>query len=438
MKRALLATLGVVCFVMAALIMGALYSCDVTPLPAKADSTVTIGCQFWDGSQPTLTLPGTTLVQCDQNGKLIISNPGGGGGGSIGTAAVPNVSQLISGPSGNTATVTAANALKVDNSAVTQPVSGAISFTAPQHAIIDSGGGTPPFTGAADAQTAAATQSIGHEVFNGTTWDRLREGSVLGSALVTVGAALPAGSNTIGNVGIAAGAAAIGTVSLNAAVPAGTNVIGHTINDSGSTTAVTGTVAVSGAAPLDGTIDTAAAAANQGVGMFGWNSTNAAYERLRVSAQGTTIAAGVKGVLGVQGTTGGVPLPVNGTVTANAGTGNFTVTQATGSNLHIQCDSGCGAPAAATYTNISSSGNTVIKASAGTFYGVQALSATAQTVTLICYDNATTNSGNQFINIILGSSQTVNPVVGVGIAATAGITCNLSGAATGTIGIYWK
>ncbi len=33
--------------------------------------------------------------------------------------------------------------------------------------------------------------------------------------------------------------------------------------------------------------------------------------------------------------------PVSGTVTANAGTGTFTVGQATGTNLHMVCDSGC-------------------------------------------------------------------------------------------------
>src|SRR6185295_895663 len=34
----------------------------------------------------------------------------------------------------------------------------------------------------------------------------------------------------------------------------------------------------------------------------------------------------------------GNPVPINGTVTANAGTGNFTVAQATGSNLHVVVD----------------------------------------------------------------------------------------------------
>lgn len=32
------------------------------------------------------------------------------------------------------------------------------------------------------------------------------------------------------------------------------------------------------------------------------------------------------------------PVPISGTVTANAGTGNFTVTQATGTNLHVSVD----------------------------------------------------------------------------------------------------
>lgn len=40
------------------------------------------------------------------------------------------------------------------------------------------------------------------------------------------------------------------------------------------------------------------------------------------------------------------PVPINGTITANAGTGNFTVVQPTGTNLHIVCDSGCGGPTA--------------------------------------------------------------------------------------------
>jgi hypothetical protein len=40
--------------------------------------------------------------------------------------------------------------------------------------------------------------------------------------------------------------------------------------------------------------------------------------------------------------TGTTAQPVSGTVTANAGAGTFTVGQATGTNLHMVCDSGCG------------------------------------------------------------------------------------------------
>lgn len=40
-------------------------------------------------------------------------------------------------------------------------------------------------------------------------------------------------------------------------------------------------------------------------------------------------------------TQGTSPWVVSGTVTANAGTGNFTVVQSTGTNLHMVCDSGC-------------------------------------------------------------------------------------------------
>jgi len=76
-----------------------------------------------------------------------------------------------------------------------------------------------------------------------------------GGASVTVTAALPAGTNVIGKVGIdqttpgTTNLVNIGTnggVAINAALPAGTNVIGHVIADSGSTTAVTALPALAG------------------------------------------------------------------------------------------------------------------------------------------------------------------------------------------------
>lgn len=65
---------------------------------------------------------------------------------------------------------------------------------------------------------------------------------------------------------------------------------------------------------------------------------------------GTVISnIGTTGGLALDSTVGGLltntqlrasPVPISGTVTANAGTGNFTVVQATGSNLHTVIDNG--------------------------------------------------------------------------------------------------
>ena len=103
-------------------------------------------------------------------------------------------------------------------------------------------------------------------------------------------------------------------------------------------------------------------------------------------------------------------------------------------------------PQAATYTLLTASGNTVVKASAGIIYGVYSLSPSTQTVGVTCYDNATTNTGNLFVNFVspafMGPGQYVsfNPGGGSGIAAVNGITCNLTGALTATtaIGVLWK
>ncbi len=88
------------------------------------------------------------------------------------------------------------------------------------------------------------------------------------TAVTAISNALPAGNNNIGDVDVAtlpalvAGSAIIGNVRIdqttpgttngvqvNAALPAGANVIGHVITDTGSTTAVTGTVTTAPAVP---------------------------------------------------------------------------------------------------------------------------------------------------------------------------------------------
>src|SRR6185369_1856617 len=82
-----------------------------------------------------------------------------------------------------------------------------------------------------------------------------------GNHLVNLKTALPAGANVIGhtindtgsttavtgNVTVVQSTGTNLHVDVDTALPAGTNVIGHTINDSGSTTAVTGTVTIAGA-----------------------------------------------------------------------------------------------------------------------------------------------------------------------------------------------
>jgi hypothetical protein len=60
------------------------------------------------------------------------------------------------------------------------------------------------------------------------------------------------------------------------------------------------------------------------------------------AANGDRVVLSTDSVGRLRTTSADTTQPVSGTVTANAGTGNFTVVQATGTNLHIVCDSGCG------------------------------------------------------------------------------------------------
>lgn len=58
---------------------------------------------------------------------------------------------------------------------------------------------------------------------------------------------------------------------------------------------------------------------------------------------------------------------ISGTVTANAGSGSFTVAQATGSNLHVTCDSGCSASAGFSDNAAFTTGTTAINPVGGLF-----------------------------------------------------------------------
>lgn len=89
-------------------------------------------------------------------------------------------------------------------------------------------GGAPPFSGSSDAQATGANQAVGGEVFNGSTWDRAREGSVLGSELATLGGTLPAFAATptfLAQPMVGTTYPAIGTAPNSGGVSACTNII---------------------------------------------------------------------------------------------------------------------------------------------------------------------------------------------------------------------
>jgi hypothetical protein len=104
-----------------------------------------------------------------------------------------------------------------------------------------------------------------------------------------------------------------------------------------ATQPVSGTVAVSNfpaTQPVSGTV----AATQSGT----WtvqpgNTANTTPWLASISQGGNTATVSAANALKVDGSA--VTQPVSGTITANAGTGNFTVTQATGTNLHVVVDS---------------------------------------------------------------------------------------------------
>jgi hypothetical protein len=83
------------------------------------------------------------------------------------------------------------------------------------------------------------------------------------------------------------------------------------------------------------------------------------------TAQSSPLSLTTAGALRVDGS--GATQPVSGTVTANAGTGNFTVTQSTGTNLHVVCDSGCSSSAGFADNGAFTTGTTAINPVGGLF-----------------------------------------------------------------------
>src|SRR5574338_897283 len=71
----------------------------------------------------------------------------------------------------------------------------------------------------------------------------------------------------------------------------------------------------------------------------GSDGTNARY--IKVDSSGNQVMVGLGtagspagGIISIQGVVSGTPVPISGTVTANAGSGNFSVVQAVAANLN--------------------------------------------------------------------------------------------------------
>jgi hypothetical protein len=182
-------------------------------------------------------------------------------------------------------------------------------------------------------------------------WDQPSQSYIPGDPLVQ--GIVADGSTTAANPMAIGGYDTAGTPALHRAValnasPAGAEYGLVTRNIPSGTQAVSGTVT----ANISGSI------ANTGFNVNNFPGTQA------VSAAQLPAALDGSGFLKVheQGTAA-----VSGTVTANAGTGSFTVAQATGSNLHMTCDSGCSSSAGFSDSAAFTTGTTAINPAGGLF-----------------------------------------------------------------------
>lgn len=189
------------------------------------------------------------------SGTVTTTNTANGATG----AAVPAQATQVAGSDGTNLRalkVSATGVLSVDASASTQPVSGTVTVTQATgtnlHTVVDSSA-LPTGASTLAAQTTGNTSLSSIDGKTPSLGQAAMAASVpvvlaSNQSSIPVAATLQAGAAIIGKVAI--DQTTPGTtngVQVNAALPAGTNVIGHVITDTGSTTAVTGTVAISAA-----------------------------------------------------------------------------------------------------------------------------------------------------------------------------------------------
>lgn len=182
----------------------------------------------------------------------------------------------------------------------TQPISGTVTANA----------GTGPFPVAGTAASGSADS--GNPIKTGGIFNTTQP-------IVTNGQRVDNQSTARGAQIVATGVDVF-NVTVNAALPAGSNVIGHVVTDSGSTTVVTGTVAVTQSG--------------------NWSVRNQDGSGNAITSTGNALDINIK--------TSSITLPVSLTSTTVTGTvavtqsGAWTtvVTQPTGTNLHAVLDSG--------------------------------------------------------------------------------------------------
>jgi len=148
---------------------------------------------------------------------------------------------------------------------------------------------------------------------------------------------------------------------------------------------------------------------------------------LRVKINSGSIANTAFGITGV--TTGGQQTKANSlSVTIASDQGALSTTDTNGSSIATNTsntNTSVQALQATHYAVVSGNGNTVVKGSAGRFFGVL-ITVTYATTALTCFDNASTNSGNQIFSgaVTSGPSTSIDAVPAGGIPVTNGITCN--------------
>lgn len=274
---------------------------EATLATRLADATFTarintLGQKTMANSTPVVLASDQTVIPVSQSGTWTVQP----GNTANTTPWLITISQ-----GGNAATVTGANALKVDGSAVTQPVSGTVAATQSGAWTVTANAGTGNFIviGTASDNTTNSTAKLpvlpARANTSAPTWT---DGNQVPLSVDTAGALRITGSISASNASIGINGAAIPTSSTQTGGTDGTNLQPFRVFD----------------------VDTGAGTQYvQGVS-------------LRLSSSGGSVEFGTATNPIRIDPTGTTTQPVSGTVTANAGTGNFTVVQSTASNLRVQ------------------------------------------------------------------------------------------------------